>query len=326
MNSLLHWFWMNGVFFILYGLLALSSLYTIKNIIEAPIKERIHHWNYRNRLRKMRAIKMGTSYSFKNPALKHIYLLIKTTSKENTDQNVFSYIVITLFLFGFTFITIFIKFFDFFLAFLLGALIAIIPYMLLQIKLRKLRFVMGGEFLAFIQNLTQHYNANHHDMYHALVETQKTIESKELRQLLLKLISDLQVSKNEEELKMSISVFVYATGTSWAKRLGNIIIKSYLYNENVLSTLLTLTRQIEDTEEMLEQEKSNTIDAVMNGYLTVPIFIFSIIVGYYVSAAQDWFSLQFGNDLTLTLFIFCVIGVIFSVFISMILKRPKNDI
>ncbi|MFP3471585.1 hypothetical protein R0J90_16205, partial [Micrococcus sp. SIMBA_144] len=90
--------------------------------------------------------------------------------------------------------------------------------------------------------------------------------------------SDLQVARNESEIRLSVQVFVHTAGSSWAKRLGNIIIKSYLYNENVLKTLLILTKQIEDTEEMLEQEQSTALDTVYNGYFTLIILLASLVL------------------------------------------------
>jgi hypothetical protein len=186
--------------------------------------------------------------------------------------------------------------------------------------------MVGTDFLGIIQMLAQNYNSAQFDMYHALVETSKDVKNKALRHVLIRLISDLQVSRNEQEIRLSIELFIFTAGSSWAKRLGNIILKAYLYDEKVINTLLTLIRQIEETEEMLEEEKSHALDSVWNGYLTLPLFIASLFLGYYVSGAQDWFHLQFGNLWTRMLFVVCIVLVIFSVITSMILKKPKNDI
>ncbi len=327
MDRLLHWLWVDGIFIGLYGLLVILGLYTGKLIIQAPLREKINQLQYRYRLRKIRTdSSLSKDIQSRNPFMQHIYLLIKTTSKERSEQDVLSFVILSSLMFLFTTIVSFINFRDAFFSLCLGVLVGIIPYMVLQIRLRKMRFLLGTEFLYIVRILTQNYNAHSHDMYHALLETQDKIQNKVLRNVFLKLISDLQVSRNEDELRLSVNVFVYTAGTSWAKRLGNIIIKAYLYNENVLSTLLSLTKQMEETEEMLEEEKSNTVDAVMNGYLTIPIFILALFLGYFVSGPQDWFKLQFENTWTLTLLTLSAIGVVFSIFISMILKRPKNDI
>ncbi|MBU7595891.1 hypothetical protein [Metabacillus halosaccharovorans] len=322
-----YWFWSDGVIYILYLIIFISGVFLAKSILDAPIKEKMNHLHYKNRLRKIRmALENEKTTEYRHPLMKHIFLLIKTTSKESTDNDVLAFWAFTSTLSIFTSGFLLYNFHDIILAITMGLIVGSIPYMILQVRLRKLRYLMGEEFLTIVQTLTQQYNAHGHDMYYALVETQKTVQNKTLRSVFLRLISDLQVSRNEKELKLSISVFVYTAGSSWSKRLGNIMLKSYLHNENVLSTLLVLTRQIEETESMLEQEKSQTLDSVYNGYLTVPIFVAALGLGYAVSGAQDWFQLQFQNFWTLLLLTISFIGVIFSVFLSMILKRPKNDI
>jgi len=89
---------------------------------------------------------------------------------------------------------------------------------------------------------------------------------------------------------------------------------------------MVLTKQMEETEEMLEEEKSQSMDSVYNGYLTLPVFLASLVLGYYSSGAQDWFKLQFGSDWNILLFFICLLGVLFSLIISSFLKRPKNDL
>ncbi|MCM3443575.1 MULTISPECIES: hypothetical protein [Metabacillus] len=327
LESLKHWFWADGFFYIMYIIVILSGLYATKVIIEAPLKEKINQIQYKNRLRKVRASLTNTkSVEFKHPFMKHIYLVIKTTSKDKSEGDVLAFFVITIGLFLFTFCFLVFNFHDIFLGLIMGVLVGAIPYMVLQVKLRKLRFLMGEEFLMIVQTLTQQYNAHGYDMYYALVETQKTVQNATLRKVFVRLISDLQVSRNEQELRLSISVFVYTAGGSSAKRLGNIMLKAYLHNENVLNTLLVLTKQMEETETMLEQEKSQTLDSVYNGYITAPIFVASLFLGYFVSGAQDWVQLQFHNFWPLLLITISLIGVVFSIFIAMILKRPKNDI
>lgn len=327
MTEIIRWFWDDGIFYGLYSGVILSIIYILKQFLEAPIRERVSQWNYRYRLRKIR---YGTSSIrvYQHPLLKHLQLTLRTTNRQGKagENELLPFLIVTILLFLSTFVMVLLPLKDVVLALVLALLVAVIPYMFLHLRLVKLRYLLGEEFLNIVHKLQQNYNSNHFDMYHALVETQKSIEQRALRKVMLQLISDLQISKNEEELRMSIQTFVFTAGSSWSKRLGNIILKGYMNNENVLNTLMTLSRQMEDTEEMLEEEKSNTMDAVVNGMLTFPVFIASLLLGYYVSGPQDWFTLQFGNEWTVTLLIICIIGVVFSLFISKILKRPKNDL
>ncbi|MFT9495738.1 MULTISPECIES: hypothetical protein [Bacillota] len=327
MDSLTHWIWQVGVSYFLYGLLLIIALWTSKNIMFASLKTKYTEWNYKYRIRRVRnKVDFSNTSQYKNPLMKHLNLLIRTTREERDDNAVPIFIVLSGLLGIFAAIFMLFIFGDILVAALFGALLSLIPYLFLRMRLNKIRYLMSLEFLHIVQRLTQNYNAFHYDMYHALSETQKEIKSPELRKVIVKLVSDLQVSRNETELRESIHVFTYTSGTNWSKRLGSIILKSYLYNEKVLNALMVLTKQMEETEEMLEEEKSQTMDSVYNGYLTLPIFIGSLILGYYSSGAQDWVKLQFGNQWTVLLFMFSLLGVVFSLIISIFLKRPKNDL
>lgn len=327
MDSIIHWIWSVGINYLLYGLLILSALWTSKHIMLTAVKNKYTEWNYKYRIRKLRSkAAFAEAASYKNPILRHLNLLIKTTSTQRNEFGVEIFLILSSMLGVFSSLFMLIAFGDIFVALLFGILLCVIPYLILKLKLNKIRYKMNNEFLSIVQKLTQNYNAAHYDMYHALSETQKEIQSAELRKVIVKLVSDLQVSRNETELRESIQVFTYTAGTNWAKRLGSIILKAYLYDEKVLNALMVLTKQMEDTEKMLEEEQSQTMDSVYDGYLTLPLFIGSIILGYYSSGAQNWVNLQFGSQWTILLFSICLVGVVFSIIISAFLKRPKNDL
>lgn len=323
----MHWFWQIGFHYLLYMILLALSLWTAKNIMFASVKDKYRELNYKYRIRKVQSkASFSTGQTFKNPLLRHLNLLLKTTRDERNEFDVQVFIILSGMLGSISAVFIIIVFGDILVSAIFGALISMIPYLFLRLRLNKIRYLMSLEFLHIVQRLTQNYNAMHYDMYHALSETQKEINSPELKKVIVKLVSDLQVSRNENELRESIQVFTYTAGTNWSKRLGSIILKAYLYNEKVLNALMVLTKQMEETTEMLEEEKSQTMDSVMNGYLTLPIFLASLVLGYFSSGAQDWFKLQFGNTWTVLLFAICVLGVIFSLIISSFLRRPKNDL
>jgi hypothetical protein len=326
MDSLVTWFWASGTHLILYVLAVSFALYTTKEVIALPLKEKISEWQYRSRLRIIKTENEFKTKRIEHPFFRHIYLLIKATSSTKSNGDVAAFYVVTSLLSGFTFVVAFLKFQDWIGALLIAACIGAIPYLSLQMKLRIVRNSVSDEILTIIQTITQQYSANSYDIYYALVESYKEIENRELRRVFTRLISELQVSRNEDQLREVIEIFVYSSNSNWAKRLGSILLKAYLTNENVLNALLVLSRQVEQTQEMLEEEKSQSMDSVANGFITVPIFVGSIGLGYYTSGAQDWFNLQFDNNYALSLFVASLIGVIFSVFISLILKKPKNDL
>lgn len=327
MDSLLHWIWQVGIGYLLYAILLGTALWTSKTIMFASIKNKYNEMNYKYRIRKVQnRVAFNNRPTINNPLYNHLNLLIKTTRDERNEHDVLVFLILSGLSGLFSAIFILFAFGDILVTIIFGGLISSIPYLFLRLRLNKIRYMMSLEFLSIVQKLTQNYNAMHYDMYHALSETHKEIQSPELKKVIVKLVSDLQVSRNEHELRESVQVFTYTAGTNWSKRLGSIILKAYLYNEKVLNALMVLTKQMEETEEMLEEEKSQSMDSVYNGYLTLPVFLASLVLGYYSSGAQDWFKLQFGSDWNILLFFICLLGVLFSLIISSFLKRPKNDL
>src|SRR5690606_41496463 len=80
MDSLSHWFWQYGAHYILYLILIAVALWTSKNIMFASLHAKYNEWNYRYRIRKVRSnVEFSKTDSYKNPILKHLNLLIKTT-------------------------------------------------------------------------------------------------------------------------------------------------------------------------------------------------------------------------------------------------------
>lgn len=327
MENIINWFLESSIRYLLYGLLILAGLWTSKQIMLSTLKLRYAEWKYRYRIRRIQSqTDISHAPSYRHPLTRHLFLLLRTVKDERNDYDVPVFLMLSgLFGFG-VWMIVFLILDDIVISFVIGVLVSIIPYLYLRLRLNNIRHMMSTEFLNIVQLITQNYNAQHYDMYHALIETQKEIKNKTLRKVIVKLISDLQVARSEKELRESIQVFTYTAGTSWSKRLGSIILKAYLYDENVLNALVVLSKQMEQTEEMLEEEKSETLDHVYNGYLTLPIFIASLFLGYFTSGAQDWWKLQFGFSPTLFTFILSVVSVVFSLIIALFLKHPKNDL
>lgn len=309
--------------YLLYTILVVISGVTTKWIIEKPVKEQFGNW----RLKKVNTLKHNSKkVIFEHPVLKHVQLLIKATNTGKTEKEITAFLIVTTFLFGFVFLFSYFNFHDLFLSIGLSLLSAIVPYLVLQVKLRKMRMEINDEFLNLTRSLTQNYNSSQFDIYRALVQTSSEVNNKTLQAVMYKLVSDLQVSGKEEELRKSIDIFIHTVGSSWAKRLGNIILKSYIAQENVLATLMMLVKQIEETEKMLKEENAASTESVLDGWITLPLFIASLFLGKMVAGAQDWVSLQFKHDWNLLMFTLTVVGVVFSLLIAIVIKQPKNDL
>lgn len=257
---------------------------------------------------------------------RHIYFLLQSTMKDKPVLVVPFFLLISLSMFGVTTLFIFINTYDFVLSVVIGGFVGIFPYLTLLVRLRSIRNAVGNNFLHVIQLLVQNYTANSEDTYQTLVTATEQIKDKTIKRMFTNLISEMQVSRVEEDLKKSIDLFIYTSGTSWSKRLGNIIMKGYLYDENILNALVALSNQMEKNEMMLEEEKSESFEPIINGYFTAPVFIASIFLGWHVTGPRDWFKLQFENQYSFITFMLALSFTVISLFVSLILKNPKNDI
>lgn len=312
--------------YILYIILLGIMIWTVYVIINFPIKDKLSQIRYRSKLKKTRITHIEKPLDERNTLFRHIYFLLKASNEKNNSTQVNNFIFITLLMLIVVTSFSLWKFNDLVIGLIFGVLVSIIPYMLLQIKLRSTRNTVGNQISNITETLVHAYSATGYNMYEALNHTHVNIQEPELKRVFSRLINDLQTARTDEELRTSIDLFIYTCGNSWSKRLGNIIFKAYVFDENVSNTLLTLQAQIFNTEKMIEQEKSISMDAVYDGFLPIAVFPASIFLAYYVTGPQDWFKLQFGQTWSLFIFIVALIFTIFSIMVSLLLRKPKNDL
>jgi Flp pilus assembly protein TadB len=315
--------------YILYIFLIAVTCWTVYQIIKAPVKERINHLRYRSKLRNKSTFKQEIPLSERSAFYRHIYFLLESVSvskKASTESiSVINFIAFSI-LFGIlTLILLVVKFQDAFLGVFISAIVSLLPYTFLWVRLKNMRNTVGNQLPSIVEVLIQQYSASG-DMYQALKSTHLSIQEPELKRLFVRLISDLQTSRNEEELRVSVDLFIYTCGNSWAMRIGNIILKSYLHQENVLNALLQLQNQMVNNEKMLEQEKAGSYDAFANAILTIILLPVSLVGAKYVTRPQSWYHLQFEEKGPLLLFILSTVFTLVALLVGFLIRKPKNDL
>jgi hypothetical protein len=320
------WIIEQGVDYFLYFLILIVTLFAVRPLIEPQVKGNIVQMNYRIRVRKVKTQNALKDAQESNLLIRHIKLLLQTVSNSRSNNYTTTFILGSFILFFFTFTLIVINLHDVIVAALIGAFTGLIPYLLLRIRLRAIQTSVGNELTPIVQILIQNYNASNYDIYRGMLLTSQQIKNRAMKKVFIRLISDMQVSRGEKEIKDAINLFVYTCGTKMAKRLGNIILKAYLHDERVIRALLTLGKTMEDNEEMLEEEKSAATDTILNGLITLPLFVSSLFLGKFVAGPANYFDLQFGRTWTLFLFILITCLVVLSIIIVLMLRSPKNDL
>lgn len=331
MGQLTLLFWKYGIDYIGYLVVLISVLFAVNLMLKEPVREAVSDYRLKLRIKKNRENRTldKTVNKFTESSIyKHIYYMVLATSKTRGDYEVTLFFAYTAVIFVTTFMVIALRTHDIVAGLLISASASIIPYFYIRIKINKIRTAVGNEILVVLRSLSQNYNSVGNDIRRALIKTLDDIESADFRKVFYGLLTDIQAAKNEDEIRLAIDTFTYGLGggSSWARRLGGVIRKSYIHKENVQETLLTLTRQIETTEEMLAQEKSKNLDTVMTGYGAIPSVVISVILGKMVAGGQNWIKLQFGTPYALVTLILAVVLSIIALALSILLINPKNDL
>lgn len=311
--------------YFLKALLMGVTAFFIYWLIADDIKIRATHYKYRLRVKKEK---------FKNTEIKipqqkwfrHLYTLFSIRSKKSSPISVYAFVAAELFIGSGIFITLLIRLQDAIIALICGCLAMGIPYLFIFVSARNIRNEVSGEVQEIVQVIIHSYSATRGDMNAALYLTHNQLKSKHSRLVLARLISDLQTAHDEIALREIIDFFIYSTKSSWGLRLGNIILKSYVYQENVTTALLTLQQQMLTHQKMVEEEKAGAAEVSAQAILAVILLPVSLIGADALTNPQNWWELQFGDPLGLLMFIVTLLFVAMSGVIALIVRKPKRDL
>lgn len=310
---------------LLYLLLVVITAFVIYWLVSADLKIRLVHYRYRLRIKRKQLDQRKTEKE-RSKLINHIYRMLYIRNSEADITSAYLFIGVEVFLAVSVFIVSGINFNDWFLPMFPAVISAAIPYLYLYVKVRTIQNKIGDSFITIVETLVHSYSATRGDIYSALTMTQKQLEDKESKRLLGRLIADLQTAHDENSLKEVIDMFIFTTGNSWGMRLGNIILKAYVYQENVNSALLTLQRQMIVHRKMLEEEKVGAADVSAQAILAVILFPISLIGVHYIVQPQNWFVLQFSEKIAFSSFIFTTLFVMIAALIGYIVRKPSTDL
>lgn len=310
---------------ILYLVLITITAYVIYWLVSADLKIRMVHYRYRLRI-KRKQLDERKNEKERPKLVSHVYRMLYIRNSEADVTSAYMFIGIEVFLAVSVFIVSGIKFQDWFLPLFPAVISAAIPYLYLYVRVRTIQNKIGDSFIKIVETLVHSYSASQWDIYSALTMTHKQLEDKESQRMIGRLLSDLQTAHDESSLKEVIDMFIFTTGNSWGMRLGNIILKAYVYQENVNSALMTLQRQMIVHRKMLEEEKVGAADVSAQAILAVILFPVSLIGCHYIVQPQNWFVLQFSETTAFTSFVFTTLFVLIAALIGYIVKKPSSDL
>ncbi|MGE8081335.1 hypothetical protein [Peribacillus loiseleuriae] len=319
-------FLLESVSYILYLILISCIGVVVYEIIKQPLKIRFGHLRYRTQIKRARIIDLGRPLQTRSKFYRHIYYLLTVKDDDIDSLKIYSFVVVSLFLGVSSLIIFTLRFEDIIVSLLFSSIISLLPYGFVWVRMKSIRSNIGNSLIDVVELLIHSYAASGRDIYQALKVSQSQVKQIEIRRVLVRLIGDLQVAKSENELKESIDLFIYTSGSSWGMRLGNIILKAYIHQENVGSALLTLQQQMINNEKMLEQEKTHSYDVNANAILSLILLPVSLIGAKYITRPQDWWNLQFQNKWPFMVLVLTFLMTFIGFIMALVISKPKNDL
>ncbi|MBA2176829.1 hypothetical protein H0266_18275 [Halobacillus locisalis] len=247
------------------------------------------------------------------------YILLALNYKESAvDMFFFS----TITLFGVTFAFVYMNIKDVVIAGGISLIIACIPYIVLRFMVIRKRLHASLVFLNEFSNFIQVYQSTRRDIYYTIMNMAKETQDKHLKQSYMGLMSSIQKDRNQEEFKESVYIFVYSINSSFVKRLGKLIIKSYLDGTDISSGLNDLNNDIKKRKKDMATEKTSKLDAIMTGYLPAILLPASLFGAWKISGVVAMDEIFF-DPLVFTVFTISTVMTIISVLLTIINQKPK---
>ena len=208
--------------------------------------------------------------------------------------------------------------------------IALIPFMLLRLKLRMMRAAASREGAVLLTELLDNYKMNYFNMREAIEVTAATIaEAPASRKLTYNLSEGLNRAGNEREIEGLLKDFRYAMGTTWADVLAVSLYTALTSGMRVDEALEDLIRALDkaaDIEEYIRRE--NNESGLILKYLVPGCCLLTLIAAlrYFGLTASELLHYQFGTAAGVAWLTVAAVFYLAAVFAREFLTRNTLDI
>ncbi|MDA8213567.1 MAG: hypothetical protein M0021_17095 [Clostridia bacterium] len=289
------------------------------------INEQIKNYRHYARLRRLK-VKEITEGRRRYPLYRHLELLFQSTFPWFNDSTVVSFIVITLALAAVS-CSLLVRFTSKpWFSVLLGILIGLIPYLLLRMRLYLIRSDTSYELVPTTSLFLAKYRANSRDVYHALLDLIKELDSGSLKLAFIKLTNAIQSHRSKEELERSVELFVFQIQNTWAKQLGILFINAIWEGMIIEKSLINIVQDMTRVQQILQEERSNNNDAILLGFFPLIAFPLTWLFVEKLSGFGKAFHYQFNTPTGLISFAVTALACVLSLITALLLRKPKNDL
>jgi hypothetical protein len=305
------------------------SLFLLVGIILAclPFFQRLHR--RMSIYSRYKEIQMREDNTILTKYFNRLFLLAETTFAINKKENTYLLIVGSFFIAVFTALVLYTVGSNIFIIICISFLLGAIPYLLLLLRLQKLRFAGSNEVELLIVELLSQYRINHFNMYEAIDQTIPRLTSAPyLQKALIRLSFAIKQADSDAVIISSVDNFNYALKTNWSAILSENLKYSLVYGENVYQSLEDILEESKTMNSIYEKDRQQNNEALfMIKYVTPAVYLFSVyamvaIIGFDFSKYVDY---QFYNTIGLKFFALILIFMIINSGIYILIKKRKRD-
>lgn len=160
-------------------------------------------------------------------------------------------------------------------AFIMAALISLLPYLLLRVRVETIRRKSSYEGEKLISEFLCHYRLSGLNIFKAMEQVVLVSEGTKITgKLLFKLLLELRNTGNPQVIREAAERFAYGINTNWGRMLANCIRMSAESGINVTLALEDIQIQLREARELFEERKRlNSESARMVAFLAPLMYL-----------------------------------------------------
>ncbi len=164
-------------------------------------------------------------------------------------------------------------------AFLMGALVSVMPYLLLRVRVETIRRKSSYEGEKLISEFLCQYRMSGFNVYKTIEQVILISEGTKITgRLLFKLLLELRNTGNQQVIKEATERFAYGINTSWSRMLANCIRISAESGINVTLALEDIQIQLREARLLFEERKRLNSEAARMVVFLAPVMYLGTIV------------------------------------------------
>ena len=255
-----------------------------------------------------------------------IRYLLAATFGDKSKITVFQFKMVTFILFCFFFVNCF-RLMNVIIALIISLAMAAMPYLIIRLRLERLRSLSSNEAEILISELLIKYKIKNFNIEEAIEEVLKSKGVNNTRQLLSKLLMRLRTTRIDSELRDATNIFAYSINTNWARMLASNIHQSSKSGINVSLSMEDILIQLREARQLKEERKRNTAEP-RRMLWSIPIFYFVLFLmslNFMGLEVSHYLRNQFGTSQGVIMMCLILIGSLISYFFLSLLKSTKFD-